>query len=119
MISAHWRDRGGPEARLSSVLLTFASLALVALLGCSGAPAPEPEAQITPDLRFRIPSPSELGYSINVDQLVTARYRGDIQTFEAHLSVTPHRVILIGFDPFGRRAFTVTSEDGATRLDAA
>ncbi|HUC64088.1 MAG TPA: DUF3261 domain-containing protein [Stellaceae bacterium] len=90
-----------------------------ALFGCSSAPPPEREAQIAPDLRFRIPSPGELGYSISAEQLVTAHYRGDVQTFEAHLSVSPQRLVLIGFDPFGRRAFTLTSGNGSTSFDAA
>jgi hypothetical protein len=94
-------------------------MTLLALFGCSVAPPPEPEAKIAPDLRFRIPSPGELGYSISAEQLVTAHYRGDVQTFEAHLSVSPQRLVLIGFDPFGRRAFTVTSGGGTMRFDAA
>lgn len=119
MVFVPWRGRIGREARPSNILLTLVALTLFALFGCSSTPGPEPEAQIAPDVRFRIPSPGELGYSISAEQLVTARYRGDVQTFEAHLSVSPQRLVLIGFDPFGRRAFTVTSGGGSTRFDAA
>lgn len=114
-----WRGRIGREARPLNILLTLAALTLFALFGCSVAPVAEREAQIAPDLRFRVPSPGELGYSISAEQLVTARYRGDVQTFEAHLSVSPQRLVLIGFDPFGRRAFTVTSGGGTTSFEAA
>ncbi|HZB90198.1 MAG TPA: DUF3261 domain-containing protein [Stellaceae bacterium] len=73
--------------------------------------------EIAPHLRFRIPSPGELGYSISAEQLVTARYRDQVRSFEAHLSVAPDHLVLIGFDPFGGRALTVTWGADAIRFE--
>jgi len=120
MVSTPWRPRADwqtPRCRL--VLPILVALAPIALSGCAAPSPPEAEAQIAPGLRFAIPAPSELGYNIDAVQLVTAHYRGEIQTFEAHLSVAPQRLTLIGFDPFGRRAFTITAANGATRFEAA
>jgi Protein of unknown function (DUF3261) len=89
-----------------------------ALAACA-APPPEPAAYIAPELRFTLPSPRELGHSIDAVQLVTAHYRGDVQMFEAHLSVSPERLTLIGLDPFGRRALTVTMTDAGIDVDKA
>jgi hypothetical protein len=93
------------------------SLALGALAGCATPPLPEREVQIAPDLRLTVPLPRELGYSVSVEQMVTARYRGDAQTFEAHLAISPDRLTLIGLDPLGRRLFTLT--ETPTAIEAA
>lgn len=90
---------------------------LVALGACSTSTR-RAEAQIAPNIKFELPSPQELGYSVDAEQLVTARYRDDTQLFEAHLTVSPQRVLVIGFDPFGRRVFTATLTDGTTTFEA-
>jgi hypothetical protein len=90
----------------------------VAFSACTTAP-PEPVAFIAPELPFALPSPRELGHSVNAVQLVTAHYRGDVQMFEAHLSVSPERLTLIGLDPFGRRALTLTLTDSGMVVDKA
>jgi Protein of unknown function (DUF3261) len=97
----------------------LAALVLAGLFSACSAPPPEPAAYIAPELRFALPSPRELGHSVSAVQLVTARYRGDVQMFEAHLSVSPERMTLIGLDPFGRRALTVTLTDGGITVDKA
>jgi hypothetical protein len=102
-------------ARLRPVTTLLLAMAFSA---CSALP-PEPVAYIAPDLRFSLPSPRELGRSVNAVQLVTAHYRGDVQMFEAHLSVSPERLTLIGLDPFGRRALTVTMTDAGMTVDKA
>jgi hypothetical protein len=89
-----------------------------AVSACTTAP-PEPVAFIAPELPFALPHPSELGHSVDAVQLVTAHYRGDVQMFEAHLSVSPERLTLIGLDPFGRRALTVTLTDTEMMVDRA
>jgi len=119
MSLVHWRR--GAEARRwrRTALIAALSVAPIALAGCATSPPPSAEVDLAPHFPFHVPSPAELGYSITTEQLVTAHYRGSVQTFEAHLSVTPQRLLLIGFDPFGRRAFTVTSTDGAISFNAA
>ncbi len=90
------------------------------LAGCAAAPQPQSaSALIGPDLRFAIPSPRELGRSVDATQLVTAHFRGQTQVFEAHISVSPERLTFIGLDPLGRRALTVTQSDAGITVDAA
>ncbi len=90
------------------------------LAGCAVASQPgAASALIGPDLRFDIPSPRELGQSVDATQLVTAHFRGQTQVFEAHLSVSPERITFIGLDPLGRRALTVTAGEAGVTVDAA
>ena len=95
------------------------ALVLGSISGACTAPPLEPGAYIAPELRFALPRPRDLGHSVNAVQLVTAHYRGDVQMFEAHLSVSPDRMTLIGLDPFGRRALTVTLTDTGIDIDKA
>jgi hypothetical protein len=92
---------------------------LLGALSACAAPPPEPAAYIAPGLRFALPSPRELGHSVDAVQLVTAHYRGDVQMFETRLSVVPDRLTLIGLDPFGRRGLTVTLTGGTISIDKA
>jgi hypothetical protein len=94
-------------------------LATAAVSGCAGQGGGGVEAQIAPDLRFEVPAPRELGYGVNVVQLVTARYGGEAQVFEAHLAVAPERLTMIAFDAFGRRAFTLSSDGDRMTLETA
>jgi hypothetical protein len=90
-----------------------------ALCGCNAPPRAAMTATIAPDLRFALPSPRELGYRMSAVQLVTARYGGDTQVFEAHVTVSPERLTFIGLDPFGRRALTVTLDDSGMDVERA
>lgn len=119
MSRVYWRRSAEARRWRRTALLAALSLAPIALAGCATSLPPGAEVDLAPHFPFHVPSPGELGYSITAEQLVTAHYRGDVQTFEAHLSVSPQRLLLIGFDPFGRRAFTVTSTHGAISFDAA
>ena len=44
--------------------------------------------------------------------MVTAHHDGDTVVFEAHLSVTPERALLVGVDATGQRLMTVTWRGG-------
>ncbi len=101
------------------ILAVFLRVGTVA--GCTAASQPRQAASalIGPDLRFAIPSPRELGHSVDATQLVTAHFRGETQVFEAHLSVSPERLTFIGLDPLGRRALTVIQNDAGITVDAA
>jgi len=94
-------------------------LALVAMLAVSGCAshAAQMRAEIAPHLLFSVPAPGELGFAVEAEQRVTAQYGDDRQVFEAHLSVARNRLLLIAFDPFGRRLFTL-SEDGTLQFAA-
>ena len=99
-------------------LLRMLVLSSLVVAGCASSPVGGSEATIAPDLRFAVPTPRELGCSIAAEQLVTARYRDEVVVFQAHLTVSPQRLSLIGFDSFGRRAFTITSADGSASFEA-
>ncbi len=100
----------------------LATLPAALVLGaCTAAPpgigqAPVP---VAPDLSVTLPRPEELGRSVEVSQLVTARYRGETIAFEGHLSATPDRVLLVGIDGLGRRAITITWTDAAVTAETA
>lgn len=75
--------------------------------------------RIAPGLELSLPTPRELGYSIETTQLITAHYGHKVQVFQAYLSVSPERITLIALDPFGNRSLTVTATDDAIRTEAA
>jgi Protein of unknown function (DUF3261) len=62
---------------------------------------------IGPDTAIVLPKPAEMGRSLEVVQLVTLRFAGQSLTFDARLSITPDRLVLVGIDGMGRRAMTV------------
>src|SRR5262245_56884671 len=86
---------------------------MLLLAGCSAIPplggATEPNApMIGPGLRLNLPRPAELGRSVVATQLITARAYGQSFVMEVNISVTPERAMLVGLDPMGRRAMTIT-----------
>jgi hypothetical protein len=75
--------------------------------------------RIAPGLELLLPTPRELGYSIEATQLITARFADKVQVFQAYVSVSPEKITLIALDPFGNRALTVTVTDDAIHTEAA
>ena len=66
------------------------------------------KALLGPDHALLLPSPADLGRSVETTQLLTAKYKDDQYTFEGRLSISPERLVLAGVDGMGRRAMTVT-----------
>jgi hypothetical protein len=95
-----------------------AGIAVAWLAGCATAPREE-ATFVAPGISFRTPSPAELGYSVRVAQLITARYGDEAYVFEAELSVSPESLTLICIDSFGRRALTIVWQGGRITTDAA
>lgn len=91
-----------------------AVVVLATLGGCTGLagqgrdPARDTAAYLAPDLRLDLPDPASMGRKIEAVQMVTARHDGRTVVFEAHLSITPDRVLLVGVDATGQRLMTVT-----------
>ncbi|MDR3439088.1 DUF3261 domain-containing protein [Telmatospirillum sp.] len=89
-----------------------AAFALIVLFlnSCAQHPVELPPGQvrIAPDVVMTLPKPSELGQSFEVAQLVTAHYGDRTFAFEGHLSATPDRFLLVGLDPMGHRALSIT-----------
>ena len=90
----------------------FAAFTCLCLAACAGSPSVPERVLIAPGVTLALPSPADLGRRVEAVQMVTARH-GDLTfLFEGRLSVTPERLLLVGSDPLGRRALTVTWADG-------
>ena len=75
--------------------------------------------KVAPAVEFSIPAGRELGYSIQVTQLITAHFRGQSQVFQAYVSISPDKVTFIALDPLGGRALTVVATDDGIHTEAA
>jgi hypothetical protein len=62
---------------------------------------------VAPKRQIVLPLPAELGRSVDAAQIITLRRDGKVFAFEARLSVTPERLLLVGVDSLGRRAMTM------------
>ncbi len=74
--------------------------------------------QIAPDLAVALPRPADLGQTVEVMQLVTARYGTQTYAFEARISATPEQFLMVGLDSLGRRAMTITWSDAAISYES-
>ena len=88
------------------------------LAGCA-APAPDDRVRMAPGVFLRLPDPAALGRSVEAVQLVRARHGADQFVFEAHLSVTPERLMLVCVDPLGRQALSLRWEQRRLSVQAA
>lgn len=96
-----------------------AAFALV-LASCSSAPPPGTEGvAVARDVALVLPSPADLGRSVEAMQMVTARRNGETHVFEARLSVDGQRLLLVGTDSLGRRAMTIEWRAGRVTVDKA
>lgn len=69
---------------------------------------PPGRVRVAPGLSLALPAPGDLGHAVEAFQMVSARHGAETFTFEARLSVTPERVLMVGTDSMGRRALTLT-----------
>jgi hypothetical protein len=99
----------------------FLLLAALALAGCAAAPPPLPpgSVRVAPGLVLVLPQPAELGRSLEATQLVTAHYGAQTFVFEGHVSATPERLLLVGLDPMGRKALSVTWSASGIQAETA
>jgi hypothetical protein len=74
---------------------------------------------IAPGLQLAIPNGRELGYSVETTQLIDAQYRDQSQMFEAYVKVSPNKIVVVVFDPFGARAVTITATDDGIHSELA
>jgi len=70
-------------------------------------------------LFLTLPRPSSLGRSLEASQLVTVRYGEQVYVFEGHLSATPERLLLLGLDPMGRKAMSISWGDDGLHAEKA
>jgi hypothetical protein len=97
---------------------TAAMIVAAVLASCATVPPAEKGVPIAPGVYFSTPTPAELGYTVNTTQLITARFRGQTYVFQTQVTISPDRLVLIGLDPFGRRALTVTSTASGMTTEA-
>ena len=85
------------------------ALMLGVLAGCASDEAPsETLPMIAPGRLLTLPTPGDLGRSVEAAQLITVHQDGKTHVFEGHISVTPEKFLLVGVDGTGRRALTLT-----------
>ncbi|MDY0885220.1 DUF3261 domain-containing protein [Dongia soli] len=102
--------------RLQKIWLALA----VILGGCSAtASRDDTSAFLAPHLRLDLPRPMEMGRSVEAVQMLTAHHQGKTYVFEAHLSITPDRVLLVGIDGMGQRIMTVTWRDNSVTMESS
>lgn len=99
----------------------FVPLLSAVLLTACAAPVQSLDhvVRIAPGLDFTLPRPADLGRSLDAAQLVTARYGDRTVVFEAHISATPAKFLLVVVDPLGRRALSVTWDNAGITYEAA
>lgn len=99
----------------------IAALGGLMLAACSVPPPPPitDGVAIARDAVLVLPSPADLGRSVEAMQMVTAHRGDDTHVFEARLSVTEDRLLLVGTDSLGRRAMTIQWRAGEVRVDKA
>ncbi|MBI2241909.1 MAG: DUF3261 domain-containing protein [Magnetospirillum gryphiswaldense] len=96
----------------------LAAVFALGLASCSAAPLPPAEGVgIARDVVLVLPSPDDLGRSVEVMQMVTARRGDETHVFEARLSVNRERLLLVGTDSLGRRAMTIQWRAGQVTMD--
>jgi hypothetical protein len=91
-------------------------------LSACATPPPEPapgSVRVAPGLVLVLPKPSDLGRRLEASQLITAHYGDQTFVFEGHLSATPDRLLLLGLDPMGRKALSVTWTDAGIHAETA
>ncbi len=95
--------------------------ALLMLSACADRPVAPAAGQvrIAPELVMALPSPAELGRSLEATQLVTAHYGDRTFVFEGHLSATPERFLLVCLDAMGRKALTISWSASGIAAEAA
>ncbi|HEY1723648.1 MAG TPA: DUF3261 domain-containing protein [Magnetospirillaceae bacterium] len=106
-------------SRSRIVVAAVVALVLAACATRQDMEAPEGTVRIAPTLFMTLPKPSDLGRSVETTQLVTAHYRDKTFVFEGHISATPEQFLLVGLDPTGNRALTLTWTDQKLSVETA
>ncbi len=107
--------------------MAFRLAALVVIVltlnGCAGGPGdPNVSSRRRPcaDRRQSHPGPAKTVRArtqFRGAQLVTARYGERTFVFEGHLSAAPDRFLLVGLDPMGHRALSITWTDRGIAME--
>jgi hypothetical protein len=98
-------------------------LGALSLAACAGAPTVPSDnvPMFAPGHVLALPSPGDLGRSVEWLQQITVHRGAEVFAFEGRISVTADRFQLLGLDGLGRRAMTVTWDKSgavtATRAD--
>lgn len=93
--------------------------AVLVLAACAAPPPVLDRVPVAPGVTLALPSPAELGRSVEAAQLVTARHGDDVFVFEGRLSVTPQMLTMVGTDPLGRRALSLRWSGAGLEVERA
>lgn len=96
--------------RLIGILMAMIAVAQLAACAALAPTVSAEEAAIplvAPNRRIALPLPAELGRSVDAVQMIVMRRDGRSFAFEARLSITPERFLLVGIDNLGRRGITI------------
>jgi hypothetical protein len=109
--------------RIGKIQSKAIGIALILLLnGCTMAPTSKqmPSSalvEISPDIFVTLPTPSDLGYSVTANQLISASWpdsnntTSDQQTLPVHLEVSADQIVLAGFSSWGTRILSLTYQN--------
>ncbi len=114
-------DMKGAAVQAIAVSMRFPFLLVlcITLAACAAPPRPMERVEVAPGVALDMPSPADLGRSVESAQLVTARRGDQTFAFEGRLSVSPERLLLVGTDPMGRRAMSIVWRAGTLQVDKA
>jgi len=94
------------------------------LAGCAGTPTLPPglgdnQAIIAPKVILTVPSPSAIGRSVDLAQSIVARFHGQSYALDMQIAIAKDRLDLVAMDGFGRRALTVSWQNGVPSFTKA
>lgn len=89
----------------------FALILVTAFLqiGCASMPVEPPSEKvfIGPEIGVKLSFLSLPRKTIEAEQLITANYSDQTMTFQGQVSLTPNRLYMVLYDPFGRPGITI------------
>jgi hypothetical protein len=104
------------------VMKRWSALLSLLLSACAAPAEMQPSDSATlfaPNRSLALPRLADLGRNVQAMQLITVQRDSDTYVFEGQISITPERFLLVGTDPMGRRAMTVTWTDGGMTTETA
>lgn len=101
--------------RINKMTIRFALILATAFLqiGCASVPV-ESQSQkvfIAPEVEVQLSALSLPNKTIETEQLITANYGDQVMTFQGQVSLTPHKLLMVLYDPFGRPGITIEWSD--------
>ena len=88
---------------------------VIGLLGCANqvttVPTENWQVEIAPDVWVSMPEPSDLGYTLDASQLISAKWQGQTNQLPVQLQVNEDKLVLVGFSSWGTRILSLEYQD--------